>query len=113
MPDMPVESARGPQERRTEERIPLEIALEFEGGRGSTRNVSEGGVLFETKQTGLGVGDRLRLWLVLTHVDPAGPLYVEAIGQVVRVERADEGSAVAVRFDGYHLSTQRGPDPTA
>ena len=107
---MPIGGTQAPSDRRREERLALEIPVELEdGGEATTRNVSEGGVLFETQGSTLAVGDRLRLWLVLTHVDPEGPLYVEAEGAVVRVERESETSAVAVHFSGYRLTTQRGP----
>lgn len=105
---------RAPSERRVQQRFALELPVQLEGGgQGTTRDVSEGGALFEIQGSALAVGDRLRLRLVLTHVDPTGPLYVEAEGQVVRVTRSDEGSAVAVRFDDYRLTTQQGPEPAA
>ena len=89
-------------DRRRARRYYLALPLDFPGGSGITRDVSEVGVLFET-ETALQLGDALEFALILGEFEASGRYRVRCSGEVVRVEPRAGGFAVAVRLHSYSL----------
>jgi PilZ domain len=89
-------------DRRQAQRITVPLSVELENGKGITRDVSATGVFFVTDLS-FSIGTPITLWLVLAGVDPVGPLRVRCQGRVVRVERCDGASGVAVAIASHDL----------
>ena len=89
-------------ERRHAQRYDVTIPIEFPGGTGTTRDVSEFGVRFETGRW-FAKGD-LTEFLLLFH-DMAGyPSWrITGAGEVIRVEESEGRFVVAVRVTTYGL----------
>jgi hypothetical protein len=85
--------------------------VEFEGGTGITRDISIGGVFFETDRA-LSPAEPITLALVLECVDPGRPVRLQCRGQVVRIERHDGKVGVAVAISAYRFEMPaEGGDP--
>lgn len=83
-------------ERRRGERFKLSLPVHLKDGTGMTRDISTSGILFET-ETAHSIGDTIGL-----SVDfPDSSIQCE--GRVVRVEKKDGQSAVAVEFASYRF----------
>lgn len=81
-------------ERRGAKRFELDLAVQFDGGTGRTRDVSSRGVFFTTARV-LRPGDVVRCVLELS----GGEQLIEFDAHVVRVARGAEGFGVAAQFD--------------
>lgn len=90
-------------ERRVDPREPLHLEVLLDGGgRGVTRNVSQSGLLIDTdSQHDLGS----LIDFEIRFPTAGGQLGFQARGEVVRLEPAGRGAAVAVRV----LATQLKP----
>jgi hypothetical protein len=88
--------------RRQHRRYPLRLRVELPDGAGVTRNVSEGGVLFETTIP-IKPGQEITFSLVFGEVEPEYAYRVRCRGEVVRVEPAGEAINVAVKLHAYGL----------
>jgi len=78
------------------------VPVEFETGTGITRDVSEVGVLFETR-TMMHLGEVIEFALLLGQFDPGGNYRVRCSGAVVRVDETTDVYAVAVQLHSYSL----------
>src|SRR5207248_11273796 len=83
-------SRRVPHERRRARRYRVDLPVEFEGGTGVTRNVSQTGVLFATAQEAK-VGDLVDFNLILGEHDAGWKCRIACIASVVRVSRVGGG----------------------
>ena len=92
-------------EKRKAPRIPVYMKVinestEFDFGFSYARDVSEGGLALDTKvllgsKFDLAKGNVLKLKFKV----PGGKLYVTALGEVVRIERDDDGNCIiGVKF---------------
>jgi hypothetical protein len=88
-------------DRRTARRYTVDLRVELSGGEGITRDVSSGGVFFETDQS-LSPGAPLRFSMVLKHADPV-PLRLACEGEIVRVEWRDGKLGVAASITSQWL----------
>ena len=88
-------------ERRRTPRYSEKLPVEFGAGSGTTLDVSEAGVRFESLHR-FAKGDSITLQLMFRHL---GGDYTEIIvaGEVVRVEEYGETFLVAVHVDDMHL----------
>lgn len=86
--------------RRGARRYRLSVPVTLPAGTGTTLNISESGVLFETLKS-LTLGDDIEFALLLGQFDPAGPYRVRCAGRVVRVERSGLNFGVAVQLHSY------------
>ncbi len=86
--------------RRRAHRYEIALPVELLDASGTTRNISESGVLFETDVT-LSPGDTLEFALVFGELDPAGPFRVHCSGRIVRVEPGRQRPAVAIKLEQY------------
>lgn len=89
-------------EQRAAQRFPVHCPVEYAHGHGYSRDISTSGLYFLTD--GLF---RLRETVHLT-VRPAHAPSIRCTGQVVRVDRAEPGYGVAVRFNDWLFESAAG-----
>lgn len=89
-------------ERREARRYSVALSIDFGDFTGTTRNISEVGVLLQTEKT-LNQGDEVEFALVFGEYDPGGFYRVRCAGRVVRVEQQETTYIVAVRLTSYSL----------
>lgn len=77
----------------------LNVVVEFGSERSVTRDVSIGGIYFES-QTPVEVGDHIRFALVFEQRNHE-PLRVECDGVVIRTEALEDAIGVAATIDGF------------
>ena len=87
-------------EKRQAERFRITVPVRLKEGRGITRDISTGGVFFETSERSFSVGASVTLALLFGSARKA-PLEVACEGQVRRVEAREEQVGVAVAFTRY------------
>ncbi len=88
-------------ERRRTPRYYVQLSVESAHGTGTTIDVNEDGVRFETNHRFV-YGEVLTLRLVFRHI--AGDYtHIDVTGDVVRVEESGETFLVAVRVDEIHV----------
>jgi len=86
---------------RRHERINASVPVAIEGGAtGETLNVSPGGIYFVTDAELRSKGP---LRLTLEFESGAGKLYLECVGEIVRVEKGDGKLRVAARITDSRL----------
>jgi len=90
-------------ERRRTPRYYVSVAVEFSGGRGKTRDVSESGICLETGQR-FEQGERTSFQLVFREFSGEPPWRIAAAGQVIRVEEQAAGYVVAIKITTYGLA---------
>ena len=81
-------------------RYSLSVPVEFQGVRGITRNISVGGIYFESVEGVVAAGSAIRFWLVFQEDDNT-PLRLECDGTVVRVDELSGGRGVAATIDCF------------
>ena len=93
---------------RQQERVAASIPVSIEGGAtiGETVNVSPSGIFFVTDAE-LRTEGPLRLTLEFD--SPAGKLYLECVGEIVRIERGDGKMGVAARITDSRLERRHSP----
>jgi hypothetical protein len=91
---------RVPHERRRARRYRVDLPVEFEGGTGVTRNVSQTGVLFATDREAK-LGDLVDFSLILGEHDAGWKCRIACIACVVRVAHLGRGWLVAADIQAY------------
>lgn len=91
---------------RKQERFPAELTLTLEDGYGLVRNVSAGGVYFVT-DVALREGQPVKFTLEFQNF-PSGPILVNCIARVVRVDELGAKKGVAVEISSFEF--HRMPD---
>ena len=87
---------------RKHERVPTEVAIHLENGaEGVTRDLSPTGVFF-LAEAALGEGDEIHFSIDFDN--PAGPLRMECVGNIVRIESAGGRRGFAVRITESRLA---------
>ena len=86
--------------RRQAKRYRVTLPVELGAGTGTTCDVSESGMLFETEEF-ISAGATITFSLVLGQFDRNGPFRFQCSGHVVRVERRNGRTAAAVRITSY------------
>src|SRR5262249_14843502 len=90
-------------ERRHARRYRVALPVELDVlGTGRTRDVSTGGVFFETDES-LVPGAAIRYSLVLDQSQPDNPTRLFCEGDVVRVERRHERLGVAATINAFRF----------
>lgn len=89
-----------PQERRRARRYRVDLPVEFEGGTGVTRNVSQTGVLFATARE-VKPGDVVDFSLILGEHDAGWKCRIACIASVVRVTPLAQGWLIAADIQAY------------
>ncbi|HWO42803.1 MAG TPA: PilZ domain-containing protein [Candidatus Eisenbacteria bacterium] len=80
--------------KRKEERVSVELPVDFNSAFGITRDVSASGMFFETV-TALAVGSHVHLTMAVD--SPWGKVIFKCDGSVVRIEPREKRIGVAVR----------------
>ena len=86
---------------RKEERYETDMKVRLEAGEGVARNVSANGIYFVT-DVALEEGQPVRLSLEFREF-PSGPVAVECLARVVRVEQRGVGKGVAASIISMDL----------
>ncbi len=86
--------------QRQHRRYSLSVPVEFLGTRGITRNISVGGIYFESVDGAVAAGSAIRFWLVF-HEDNKDLLRLECDGTVVRVDELSGGRGVAATINCF------------
>jgi hypothetical protein len=96
---------------RRDERFHTELRVRLEGGFGIARNVSASGIFFVT-DVALQAGQPVSFTLEFEDF-PSGPIAVDCIAQVVRVEEqgTTRGVGVAISSFEFHRIPSHGKAP--
>jgi hypothetical protein len=86
---------------RQEERFVTELKVLLDDGYGVLRNVSASGVYFETA-VALREGQQVRFALEFAHF-PSGPISVNCIARIVRVEERGAMNGVAAEISSFEF----------
>ncbi len=92
--------AMPPHERRRARRYRVDLPVEFEGGAGVTRNVSQTGVLFATDRAAK-VGDVVDFNLILGEHDAGWKCRIACIASVARITPQGRGWLIAADIQAY------------
>jgi hypothetical protein len=76
------------------------LPVEFESGKGFTRDFSASGIFFETDRS-FSLGQPIEFTLFLEHIDAAGPIRMKCLGEIVRVEGNGNKIGVAATINSY------------
>lgn len=101
--------------QRQYRRYSLSVPVEFEGTRGISRDISVGGIYFESVGGSVAPGSTIRFWLVF-HEDNKNLLRLECDGTVVRVEELSGGRGVAATIDCFEsivAAMSQAPSPAS
>ena len=88
------------QDKRHEERFPLEVTVMLENGGGISRDISQSGIYFLTDQL-LAPGSVVKFSMTLDHIRPGKPIQLDCQGSVLRVEPAGEKLGVAASISHF------------
>jgi hypothetical protein len=89
-------------EKRRQTRFKGNLAVEFEGGTGVTRDFSGSGIFFETDYSFIAE-QPMEFTLVLHNMDSERPVRVKCKGESVRVEQRGQKTVVAATIDSYTI----------
>ena len=92
---------------RKDERFGTELTVKLEGGEGVVRNVSASGIYFVT-DAALKEGQPVKFTLDF-HNFPSGPIAVNCIARIVRVEERGSGKGIAAAISSFDF--RRLPEP--
>ncbi|MDT8440665.1 MAG: PilZ domain-containing protein [Desulfuromonadales bacterium] len=88
------------QNRRSAERIQMQIPVSLNGTTGQTRDISGHGVYFTSDEM-LQVGSQVMFWLELAHALPDKHVRVKCRGRVVRVDSLGQQSGIAATIERF------------
>ncbi len=92
----------GPERRRTP-RYYVTVPVEFDGGTGTTKDVTEFGVRFHLDHP-LTHDQSISFWLLFRDFAGGDQWRIAARGKVIRVEQNGPGFVVAVRVTSFTLA---------
>jgi hypothetical protein len=90
----------GKNERQRAPRYKGKLPVEFESGKGFTRDFSASGIFFEADRL-FSLGQPIEFTLFLEHIDAAGPVRMKCMGEIVRVEENGKKIGVAATINSY------------
>jgi PilZ domain len=103
MPDsMRMNSQPVTPDRRRAPRFRVALPVEFEGGTGTTRDISICGMFFETDRA-FAAAEPITVTVILEYAESGRPVRLECRGQVVRLEQLDGKVGVAVTISAYRF----------
>jgi hypothetical protein len=76
------------------------LPVEFESGKGFTRDFSASGIYFEADRS-FSPGQPVEFTLFMEYIDIAGPVRMKCVGKIVRVEENGEKIGVAAAINSY------------
>ena len=85
-------------------RYKAKVPVEFESGKGLTRDFSASGIYFEADRS-FSLGQPIEFTIFLEHIDPTGPVRVKCQGEIVRVEEKGKRIGVAATINSYSFET--------
>ena len=88
------------EEKRSSQRIQVEMPVYIGNEKAITRDVSWAGIYFLSEQT-FDQGGSLRFSLDLSYALPGEPIRLDCQGEVIRIERCDEKFGVAARINNF------------
>jgi hypothetical protein len=91
-------------EERRVPRYKAEVPVEFESGKGVTRDLCASGIYFETDRS-FSPGQTLEFTLFLEHIDTAGPVRVKCLGEIVRVDENGGKIGIAATIKSSSFET--------
>lgn len=86
--------------RRTTERILMEVPITVGEELGTTRDISGGGVYFLTDGV-FAKGEQIRFSITLERAIPNKPLKLNCQGKIVRIENMGNQLGIAAKIDQY------------
>jgi len=92
----------GYTEKRRASRYRVSLPVELEQGSGTTRDISQSGIFFETAQSFVR-GQLIRFAVILAYAHPSAPFRLCGKGPVVRVEQRGDKVGVAVALSAIRL----------
>ena len=87
-------------EKRTSQRIQLEVPVYIGGEKAVTRNISWAGIYFLTDQL-FAEGGAVNFSLDLAHTLPGKPIKLDCQGEVIRVEQHDRKFGIAAKIINF------------
>ena len=92
---------------RIHERVNASIPVHLDGGGGGvTRNLSPAGIFFIT-DVDMKKGNTFHF--TLEFENPGGPLFLDCMGEIVRVDEADGHIGIAAQITESRLQRKRNP----
>src|SRR4030042_198409 len=85
------------------------LPVELEDGKGSPRDFSSSGIFFETDKS-FTPGQAIEFTIVLEHVDPAHPVRLKCMAEIVRVEESGQKIGVATAIHSYSFERLQDPE---
>src|SRR4030042_2288780 len=81
-------------EKRRAPRHQGKLPVKLKGAKGITRDFSSSGIFFETDKS-FTPGQAIEFTITLEYADPAGPIRMKRLGEIVRVEESGQKIGVA------------------
>lgn len=100
-PTAPCQRSKAFVPGRKEERFTTELPIKIEGGEGVVRNVSANGIYFVT-DVALKEGQPVKFTLEFLDF-PSGPLAVNCLARIVRVEEQGTGQGVGASISSFEF----------
>ena len=89
-------------EQRREPRYQGKLPVQFESGKGITKNFSGSSVFFETDRS-FSTGQTIEFTLTLEYIDPERPVYLNCQGEIVRTNNSGQKIGVAVSINSFRI----------
>lgn len=86
------------------------LPVSLENGEGLTRDFNISGIYFETERS-FSPGQPIEFSILLKHVDPACPVRLKCLGEIIRVDESGPNIGVAASITSYSLEELTGPEP--
>ena len=96
-------------EKRRATRHPGALPVELEDAKGITRDFSSSGIFFETDKS-FAPGQVIEFTILLEHVDPARPVRLKCMAEIVRVEESGQKIGVATAIHSYSFERLQDPE---
>jgi hypothetical protein len=87
-------------EQRQAQRYKVKMPVDFESGKGITRDFSASGIFFETDKS-FSVGQNIEFSILMDHIDSTGPVQVKCLGKIVRIEKSGKMIGIAAAINSY------------
>jgi hypothetical protein len=89
-----------PDEKRTSQRILVEIPVYLNQEKAVTRDISWSGIYFLTKQS-FSEGSELNFCIDLNYALPGKPVKLDCQGEVIRIEQQGADFGIAAKINNF------------
>lgn len=89
-----------PEEKRSSQRIQVEVPVHIGKEKAMTRDVSWSGIYFLTKQS-FTEGGELNFALDLSYALPGKPVKLDCQGEVIRIEQRGSKFGIAAKINNF------------